>query len=82
MEKHEINNLKELLNHKGWEVLKKELEEEIGEIETLILDKANSEHNKLKYTEYDLLRGIRKNYKTLLEEPTTLIESFDVSNID
>lgn len=81
MEKNEINSLKDLVTQNWWKVLKKELESEIKNIEKILFTVRGEKSNRMIYTEDDLLRGARNVYKTLLNTPDELINSFDIQEI-
>jgi len=78
MEKIDVANLKALVNSEGWKVLEKELSDEVNEIEELIFT-VNDEwkFNEIKYNENDLLKRLRKVYKTLLSTPEEIIKSWE-----
>lgn len=77
MEQHEIESLQKLTDSAGWKILKKELEEEIRDMENELFKIKGKQGNEMVYSEHDLLRGERSIYVTLLETPTELIESFN-----
>lgn len=71
MTDNELNNIKSLEGHPGWEALVKEIQEEhVSKIETRLL---NESDNEVKYTERDLDVRIRKFWLELIETPETLL---------
>ena len=78
MEKIDVANLKALVNSEWWKVLKDELLVEIEAIEDVIFNIDNWENNIIKYNENDLLKRLRKVYKTLLSTPEEIISSWEM----
>lgn len=78
MEKSEAQAVAEMTKTKGWAVLRVELENEIGEIENAIFRIDWWEWNDIKFSENDLLKRTRNLYRTLLESPQEILDSFQI----
>lgn len=73
-----IWELKKLLKSKWWDILKKELLENIKTIEEDILN-VDDKANEKKFTKHDLKRFERMNILWLIKKPEVLISYFEGS---
>lgn len=78
MNKTEIVFVKELLEHRGWAVVRKHLEEQVKWCEERALDPDDEEMSKtLTVTKRDLMIKWRKYNQLLLNLPEAMISSFE-----
>ena len=76
MEKWEVKAILDMTNHPWWKVLELEMENEIKELETILLGKAQSSLNKIDYNYYDILRAVRNLLIDLKNKPEEIKNSF------
>jgi len=69
--------LKQLTKSQGWHVLKDQLQKSVEQIEQEILSGKSEEKNKIKYTEYDILRETRNVMKSMIDYPEDMIRQLE-----